>query len=70
MNKTKNEYRPLAERKAPEEMTLPELVREFARIKVWLAAREGEALRSGEAALQHRRLGAVCNELEARGALD
>ena len=34
MNRTKNEYRPLAERKVPEDMTLPELVREFASLRV------------------------------------
>ena len=62
---TKNEYRPIAERKAPADMTLPELVREFASLRV--QAHWAPSLRE---AGSHRRLDAVVTELEKRGALD
>lgn len=64
MNTTKNEYRPLADRKAPADMSLPELVREFAGLKVWFAVR-------GTGTVSHlNRLFEVVGELRSRNALD
>jgi hypothetical protein len=50
-------------------MRTPELVREFAELKVWFATHEITGpIREGDA--KHHRLGAVVNELRSRGVLD
>lgn len=51
------------------EMRSPELVREFADLKVWFAVHEVTGpIPEGNA--KHRRLGAVVDELRVRGLLD
>jgi hypothetical protein len=65
MTATRNEHRPLDERKAPEDMSLPELVREYASLKVDGVRSTGYAGRE-----HHARLRFVVDELRLRGGLD
>jgi hypothetical protein len=65
----KNEYRPVTDRKHPTDMTLPELVREFAALKTWFAVNE-VARRAPGGKVRHLRLGLVVDQLRHRGALD
>lgn len=69
MSQTRVEYRPLPERPVPGEMRTPELVTEFASLKVWFAVNETDRpIPAGRA--HHNRLKLVVDELRNRGALD
>lgn len=53
----------------PWNMRTPELVREFAELKVWFAVHEVTG-RHPEGGPKHARLGDVVEELRGRGVLD
>jgi hypothetical protein len=65
--RTRNEYRPIAERQAPADLTLAQLVTEFASLRVDSAL---DAVHYGTRSARHARLDAVVTELRRWGALD